>query len=218
MSEHDSIAPQIKALRERSGLSVRELAARARMAPSTYSHYENPDRFKDSALKLRIAQQLAQAFEGTPVSGSEVLALVGLSPTPQPEAEHAGFLEAAEPFSLEGIPGQGDPKAALRAIFGSQIGTPECYRMRAALPAFALREGDVVVIDMSRTPVAGELALVSVVDPDLGSASHTVCQFLPPFLAPGDFAQRPLLLKTDAENVAAHYPVIGTIRGQHLRK
>ena len=61
MSEEVPVALRLKAIREDAGIALREMARRLSMAPSTYAHYENPDRFKDEFLPMDIALKIAGA-------------------------------------------------------------------------------------------------------------------------------------------------------------
>lgn len=79
MADETDAALAIKALRERAGLSVRKMAERMKMPPSTYGHYEDPRRFKGPYLPVEIAEKIAEAVEGTRVDSKEVWALTGPS-------------------------------------------------------------------------------------------------------------------------------------------
>lgn len=73
MSERSEIPSKIKALREKSGLTVRELARRLDVPLGTYANYET-QRTKRPYLAMEWAEKLADAYEGTPVSREEVMA------------------------------------------------------------------------------------------------------------------------------------------------
>lgn len=62
MSEEQSIAIRLRAIREEAGVGLREIARRVGWSPSTYAHYENPDRFKDRFLNFEQASLFARAL------------------------------------------------------------------------------------------------------------------------------------------------------------
>ncbi|MGP3725909.1 LexA family transcriptional regulator [Cereibacter sphaeroides] len=61
MSE-ESVALALKAIREGLGVGLREMARRVNMSPSSYSHYENPNRFKAPYLPMAEAKRFAVAL------------------------------------------------------------------------------------------------------------------------------------------------------------
>ena len=75
--EVDSVPFRLRALRSQAGLGSREVARRLGLPSSTYQHLET--RFKKKFLPLDMAERLATAFAGTPVSREDVLALSGLA-------------------------------------------------------------------------------------------------------------------------------------------
>lgn len=91
MTQDTDAALAVKALRERTGLSVRKMAERMRMPPSTYGHYEDPRRFKGPYLPIEVAEKMIEAVADTDVSASEVWALASPSnaPVPVPNGEPA---------------------------------------------------------------------------------------------------------------------------------
>lgn len=88
MRTGEELREDLKALRERAGLSVRATAELIGMSASGYSHYEQ--RIKDPYLPMKIAVSLADAFERNGVPRTEVLALA------QPEATAMVQVDAPE--------------------------------------------------------------------------------------------------------------------------
>lgn len=84
MTDAENITAQVKALRERAGLSVRKLATRMGKSSSGYLHYESPDRFKGGPLPVAFARELAVALAPEGIPAEDVFRLTGL---PAPEAE-----------------------------------------------------------------------------------------------------------------------------------
>lgn len=72
-----SVSAELKALRERAGLSVRALADIMGVPQSTYSNYES--RYKKRHLPMDFAEALARALSGTGVQPDEIMALAGVS-------------------------------------------------------------------------------------------------------------------------------------------
>lgn len=72
------VSSRLKALREKSGLSVRAMSERLGVPLSSYSHYERL--FKRPFLPLDFAEQLVVAFSGTGIRRDEVMALAGVAP------------------------------------------------------------------------------------------------------------------------------------------
>jgi transcriptional regulator with XRE-family HTH domain len=72
-----TICKKLKELRERTGLSVREVSERLRYAtPSGYQHYE--DRFKGTFLPLQLVNGLKKIFMPYGITESELNALAGV--------------------------------------------------------------------------------------------------------------------------------------------
>jgi phage repressor protein C with HTH and peptisase S24 domain len=84
-----NVPAALRALRARSGLSIRKLASLIDMPPTTYAYYE--DGFKEDYLPVPLARQLAKAVAGLgapPIEEREVMALTGAAMAP-PNAEPA---------------------------------------------------------------------------------------------------------------------------------
>lgn len=80
MEQKTTTAERLKAIRERSGLSIRAMAERVGKSPSGYLHYESPDRFKGDILPMREAEVFADALAERGIPRSEVMELAGLPP------------------------------------------------------------------------------------------------------------------------------------------
>jgi len=83
--ENQGVSEKLKAIRERSGLSIRALADRLGVPTSTYANYEI--RYKRPFLPMNFAMDLAVAYRGTGISEAEVLVLAGV---PAPERVENG--------------------------------------------------------------------------------------------------------------------------------
>lgn len=125
-----------------------------------------------------------------------------------------GLAEAATPYILRPHASRADdPQGALRAIFGATAATPALYRITADLPGFELAAGDVVLTDLARLPVAGEITLVRITDEQTASATTMLCRYLPPFLVAGGIGPQVQTLRIDDPGVTVRHPVVGSIRG-----
>ena len=134
------------------------------------------------------------------------------NPTPQPSPA-AGFAEQAVPFTFNPTVAREDSALPyISSLFGDEI-TPATYRLNVDLPAFALCAGDVLVIDMSRLPRVGELAIARLSDEISATASTLIIRYLPPFLATGTHYAGTAMLRVDDPGVSVRFPVIGTLRG-----
>lgn len=125
-----------------------------------------------------------------------------------------GLAEAATPFQLKPhAAAMDDNQAPLRALFGTAAASPALYRINANLPGFDLVAGDVVLADLARLPIAGEVALATVIDEETANSITLVCRYLPPFLVPGTTGPKVELLRIEDPSVTVRYPVVGSIRG-----
>lgn len=105
MEHKPTTAERLKALRERSGLTVREMARQVGKSPSGYLHYENPDRFKSDILPMREAEVFAQALAKHGIARSEILELAGLPMGSMVEASEADDLVTV--YNVEASAGGG---------------------------------------------------------------------------------------------------------------
>ena len=80
MAEVSEAARQLKALRERAGLSMREVAESLGWALTRYQHYE--DRYRRRFLPVEMCRQLAELFAPRGVDPRAVLELAGLDGSP----------------------------------------------------------------------------------------------------------------------------------------
>jgi len=124
-----------------------------------------------------------------------------------------GFGEGVQRFEFRPSP-EAEPSAVpvLRSIYGPHLGTPETFLAKRAHPAFGIFAGDVLVVDMSRTPNDGELALVTDYD-DEGNSTTELRRVLRPYLLSGELPQATIRIDASAHAPAIRNPVVGVIRG-----
>jgi DNA-binding XRE family transcriptional regulator len=75
----DKITDKLKKLREKSGLSVREVARLIDVPTSTYQAKEDPNKIKRDVLPFDFIESLAPVFCSRGVSPKELYALAGLT-------------------------------------------------------------------------------------------------------------------------------------------
>jgi phage repressor protein C with HTH and peptisase S24 domain len=80
MTEISEAARRLKVLRERSGLSMREVSEALGWALTRYQHYE--DRYRRRFLPVEMCRQLAELFAPRGVDPRAVLELAGLDGSP----------------------------------------------------------------------------------------------------------------------------------------
>ncbi|MDO5621940.1 MAG: helix-turn-helix transcriptional regulator [Paracoccus sp. (in: a-proteobacteria)] len=89
--ETQPVAYALRAIRRGAGVAQREMARRLGLPPSTYRHYEDPDRFKDPYLPLAWALKFADALEQSGVERSAVIALAGADASSQTDGVDQRF-------------------------------------------------------------------------------------------------------------------------------
>ncbi|PTX02045.1 phage repressor protein C with HTH and peptisase S24 domain [Pararhodobacter aggregans] len=159
MNDADDITAQVKALRERAGLSVRKLATRMGKSSSGYSHYESPDRFKGGPLPVAFARELAAALAPEGIPAGDVFRLTGL---PIPVAEQT-VADLVNVYDVQASAGNGVVVHDEQAV--AQLAFPPGYlaRLTSANPRDlkiisvkgdsmlpTLADDDVVMLDISK--------------------------------------------------------------------
>ncbi len=123
MAETSAAARDLKRLRERSGLSVREVASAIERPASTYASYE--DKYRKPYLPLELAKQLETVLVGRgepAITSNDVLALAGVTRA----------LFASEP----GVP---DRPGAERTPQRRRVGPAEAATTLAPVPELDVR-------------------------------------------------------------------------------
>jgi phage repressor protein C with HTH and peptisase S24 domain len=106
-----AVSRQLKQLRQRAGLSIREVAQALGMEHgSSYQHYE--DRFKKALLPLDLVRRLVPIFEAGGVEGAELYALAGVNATGErpllaPRGEGEGRMMRIEELDVRAGAGAG---------------------------------------------------------------------------------------------------------------
>jgi len=189
MTTHETTGAALNRLRDRAGLSLRALAAKAGYAAaSSIQRYADPE--FDGSLGVDVAQRFADAMEGTgdpPIARAEVLMLTGLVTDSN-----------GQPFHMEGSGAQRMSRDL--PIYGTALGADEIvdgeaveqttlnraevveYKRRPQIldgradvyglyvqgssmqPRF--RDGDTVFVESRRRPAVGDDAVIYLRAPD----------------------------------------------------
>jgi len=176
-----TLGNRIRTLREKAGKSAREVSIAAGLSPGTVQAIETDP---DKSPRLENVQNIARVLG---------VSLAYLAEGERPNERADGFGESeAEPFELRAPAGQRPDLAEkqrllpqLLAPAGRQLAT---YRLRVAMPGFALLPGDVLIVDLKASPKTGDLVLANVADLAVGSASTVLRRYLPPYLIANDAA------------------------------
>jgi len=114
LTDISEAARRLKALRERAGLAMREVAEALGWTLTRYQHYE--DRYKRAHLPLDFVRRLLPLFEPRGIAGAELLALAGLA-----DAEIPGSLRQHRP-APGAFPAIGRDLPVLGAVKGGSEG------------------------------------------------------------------------------------------------
>jgi phage repressor protein C with HTH and peptisase S24 domain len=161
MAEISEAARKLKALRERSGLSMRAVAESLGWALTRYQHYE--DRYRRRFLPVELARHLADQFAPQGINPQEVLELAGLDATSIATPTQQRLSEVGVPSSPKrDLPVIGMAKGGLEGFYFNE-GEPSEYVIRpdnlaGSSNAFALYiDGD----SMEPRYFAGEIVYVN---------------------------------------------------------
>lgn len=204
--EMKAVLDRITARREALGMSEAALSAQAGSRDLIRNWRRALDKGQDINARHDSLEAIARALNVT-------VAWLTTDAADRP-AQAAGMAETAAPYTIAPqAVAPDDPQAILRALWGRVATTPATFRLAAALPAFGLGAGDVLVADLARLPQPGELALVTMTEDDTASAATMVCRYLPPFLTGGSMTDETQPLRVDRPGVTVRYPIIGALRG-----
>jgi transcriptional regulator with XRE-family HTH domain len=168
MPEAASVSRRLKQLRQRAGLSIREVAHALGMEHgSSYQHYE--DRFRKPLLPLEFAQRLVPIFGAKGIDAAELYALAGVDGSGG-RALGAKDQSAAPPGTLQieeldvrasagdGLTGEGEK------VVGEWRVPTEVVRFYSTAPATDLRIITVMGDSMEPTLQPGQRVLVDTGD------------------------------------------------------
>lgn len=75
--DYKPVALALREIRLSAHVKLREMARRLGVSVNSYSHYENPARFKDPYLPMHMAEKFADALGPEGVPRETILALAG---------------------------------------------------------------------------------------------------------------------------------------------
>jgi SOS-response transcriptional repressor LexA len=136
MTEVSEAARRLKALRERSGLSMRAVADALGWTLTRYQHYE--DRYKRPFLPADLAYALAEVFKAEGVDPASVLELAGIGLAPPPQMGGAGTGAPSE-FRLGGPVPLAGPVRDLPVMGAVKGGSEGFYFNEGEAKEFVLR-------------------------------------------------------------------------------
>jgi transcriptional regulator with XRE-family HTH domain len=168
MAEALTISRRLKQLRQRAGLSIREVAHALGMEHgSSYQHYE--DRYRKPLLPLELAQRLAPIFGAKGVDAAELYALAGVDGSgvralggKNDDGALAGTLRIEE-LDVRASAGDGLTGENEKVIAEWRVPT-EVVRFYSTAPASELRLITVLGDSMEPTLQAGQRVLVDTGD------------------------------------------------------
>lgn len=165
MSNDQEPALRVKRLREKSGMSVREVARQLGMSTSGYLHYETPSRFKGPYLPLQIANQLVEVLSAAKIPAAEVMALAGVQDDKAVRADVAAVrpgtlvpvydVQASAGFgaivdSEEHVASLAFPSGYLRRLTRANPRDLKIITVKGDSMAPTLNDDDVVMLDVSK--------------------------------------------------------------------
>ncbi|HLI22082.1 MAG TPA: S24 family peptidase [Stellaceae bacterium] len=154
---------KLKQLRQRAGLSIREVAHALGMENgSSYQHYE--DRFRKQYLPLELTQRLVPIFAAKGIDAAELLALAGVDGARGlgKAAAAAGMMRIDE-LDVSASAGHGLISDSEKVVAEWQLPS-EVVRYHSSAPAEALRFITVLGDSMEPTLQPGQRVLVDTGD------------------------------------------------------
>lgn len=151
---------------------------------------ERPDLLKSQVAdrigisRDKISKVLALKRELRPV---EIAALLELFDTKTgPASRPSGFAEGdTTPFALAAAmrtESGKTPLADLLAALAPGARHVQTHTVNRPVSSLALREGDILVLELNGKPVPGDLLVVQIIDPDHAAATTSLREYLPPNL------------------------------------
>lgn len=213
MPPPDNISDILKGLRERTGLSMRDVASHLGVPHSTYQHYESA-RFKRRYLPLEMAEQLATLFASRGIDPADLYSLAGVE-----EAHQALQRQAREGRGMredDAAPWDDAPASdrILRSLFPGQSSLAMWRIQGRALDLAGYMPGDYAVVDLNfQRAAAGDIVVAQRYNWQAFTAKTIIRLYDPPYLvtASTDPAfRRPDLV--DNDRVAIKGVIVASVR------
>jgi transcriptional regulator with XRE-family HTH domain len=188
----------IETVLARTGWSQSDLAHRAGLDPSTLSRFLSKGR-DGHALRANTIQRIANAS--------------GISFGEAPTSESTGMAEAeAEPYIFSADDGRA---AAIRNLCGNRENVDAWTLNSRAIEGAGFKPGDILLVGLSETPLAGDVVCAQVYDFTKGRAETIFRLYQPPALIAA--TSDPSLLKpylVSDSSVAIKGVVLHTLRSR----
>lgn len=133
---------------------------------------------------------------------------LGVSPGDLYEHDVPGLAEPAaqwrggvKPYGRRGL-------AAALSVIAPDARRPEPWLLSGDRPGFALRSGDLLVVDMNGAAEPGDIVITTDADPETGEAVTDVSRWLDPWLESDMPSERPRRMTADGRTA-----ILGVVRG-----
>lgn len=202
-----TIASRIHELRERAGMSARDLSIRAGLSAGTVHDIE---RHPEKSPRVDTVKRIADTLGVSPsyLIEGRIDNMTGLS-----EGD-------AAPWTPPAPSGQRPDLAELQRRIGDVLAPAARhaanYSIAKTMPGFALVSGDVAVIDLKANATQGDLVIATVADLQSGTAQTVVRRYLPPYLISADDASGADTLVVDNHRTSVMGPVVAVFRAPQL--
>lgn len=232
MAEITGTAPKtaaaLRALRDEAGISLQQAADAVGLGRPGYRHYETD--YKKPHLPLDFCQKLMPLFKRGGVGQARLLALAGVDLDALEEGILVPGLADSDLVRYHPQVAGGDEQAAaVGANGGAEPGDTEVRLVQALYPGRANADlwivrgralelagylpGDLVVVDLDRTPAPGDVVCAQVYDWTAETAQTILRIYDPPWLvthSPSPAHRKPELL--DGERVVIKGVAVASLR------
>ncbi len=168
MSESDRQRQYLRDVMQRTGLGQSELAARSGIDPSTLSRFLTGDR-EGHALRPTTLRKI-ETFSGLPFKKDDSVS-----------AESAGGFSEAEAIPLQVAAGS-DVEGVLGVLLKGKRNVDPWVLRSKALEGAGYRIGDILLVALNETPLAGDVVCAQIYDWERGKAETVFRLFQPPYL------------------------------------
>jgi hypothetical protein len=208
------ILPKIAARIAELDTSERAISIAATGSPDTIRNWRrNVEAGRPGGATISKLTAVAEAL-GIPANE-----LIGEEAADLTDLIQPGFSEATvQPFDFQEQPiPENEPRPALRRIFGADPRALGEHWLSRSIPAFGLNAGDVVVVDLGRAPLPGELCTATR-ETSVDQQVMIIGRFFGDWLDLGGTGLRTTPLRCHATDVIIRNPVVGILRGLPAQK
>ena len=176
------VRTELKDLRERTGLSVRDVAEKIDRPWTTYHYYET--KTKKKYLPIELAEKLAVLFAKYGVDRGEVFALAGVDDANRTLVKSLGFREN-DLVEYRPPPEQETYVAnVVHALYPGRHPAANVWQIRGpALELAGYLDDDLVIVDLNRIEArAGDVVCAQIYDAQRATAHTIIRIYEPPYL------------------------------------